>query len=158
MGTTPKSTLRALGSYSYKKAKQAATAMLDAPARLLNLIQNAQQKLRSRLSHAQFGVVADIKTGMRLVQAFARREYRDIAAENLVLIVAALVYFVAPIDLIPDIFLALGLSDDLAILAWTFNRLREELQRFERWELQQHNVLTPDTKKLANDAEQQIND
>lgn len=43
-------------------------------------------------------------------------------------IVAALGYFILPTDLIPDVFLAVGYSDDLAIIASTYAVLNPHIK------------------------------
>ena len=42
-------------------------------------------------------------------------------------IVGALLYFVSPIDLVPDILGPLGFSDDLAVIALVFKQVKEHL-------------------------------
>lgn len=46
---------------------------------------------------------------------------------------AALLYFVTPIDGIPDWLFGIGLVDDLAVLAWVMRTWRNELAAFEQW-------------------------
>ena len=46
---------------------------------------------------------------------------------------AALVYFITPVDAVPDWVLMLGLLDDLAVLGWVLRRWRSELDTFRDW-------------------------
>jgi uncharacterized membrane protein YkvA (DUF1232 family) len=50
------------------------------------------------------------------------------------MLVAAVVYFVMPVDAVPDILLGFGLLDDAAILGWTLRSLDGDLKRFRAWE------------------------
>jgi len=43
-------------------------------------------------------------------------------------------YFVMPVDLIPDLLGPIGLMDDAAIIATVVGSVRDELQRFRTWE------------------------
>ena len=70
----------------------------------------------------------------RLVKAYALGEYREVSWKNLLLILAVIIYFVNPFDLIPDIIPAIGLSDDVGVLAWAYNSVRTELDKFSDWE------------------------
>jgi len=45
-----------------------------------------------------------------------------------------MIYFVMPIDAMPDFILGLGLADDATLLAWTSAKVKEELDRFLQWE------------------------
>ena len=73
---------------------------------------------------------------VRLVRAFARGDYRDVNKETIIVVTAALLYFVSPVDLIPDI-LPMGLIDDAAVLAFAARRVESELNKFVRWTNQQ---------------------
>ncbi|MDP4651837.1 MAG: DUF1232 domain-containing protein, partial [Haliea sp.] len=52
----------------------------------------------------------------------------------MLILVAAVVYFVMPVDVVPDILLGFGLLDDAAILGWTLRTLDVDLKRFRAWE------------------------
>lgn len=75
-----------------------------------------------------------LKASVRMVRSSVRREYRDIPWQSLVLITAGLVYFVSPIDSLPDFIPLLGFTDDAAILAAIFASVRKDLDRFIDWE------------------------
>ncbi len=51
----------------------------------------------------------------------------------LVTIVAGLLYFVSPIDAIPDWLLGVGFLDDIAVLGWVLKTVADELARFKAW-------------------------
>lgn len=70
----------------------------------------------------------------RMIKAYALGEYRDIPWKSILLIVAAVVYFVNPLDLVPDIIPLTGLTDDFAILVWIYNTLSNEIDKFLTWE------------------------
>jgi uncharacterized membrane protein YkvA (DUF1232 family) len=72
---------------------------------------------------------------MGLVKAYAKGDYREVATKSIVSIIAAFVYFVSPIDLIPDFIPMLGFADDMALLTFVFNNVRTELEKFELWEM-----------------------
>lgn len=45
---------------------------------------------------------------------------------------AALAYFVLPFDLVPDVILGLGFTDDMAVLVTAFNLIRNHLRPHHR--------------------------
>lgn len=69
----------------------------------------------------------------RLVRAHYSGQYNNLSKANLILCLAGLLYFLSPIDLIPD-FIAGGFLDDLSILTWVFHQFRNELDYFLQWE------------------------
>ena len=56
--------------------------------------------------------------------------YKDYEVKKLVIIVAAIIYVVTPIDLLPD-FMPPGLIDDISILAWAIKQAATELSRYK---------------------------
>jgi uncharacterized membrane protein YkvA (DUF1232 family) len=77
-----------------------------------------------------------------LVRDFVDGRYRDIAPDTIIAALAALLYFLLPLDAIPDFILALGMIDDFAILAWVARHFREELDRYRDWQMSQPNLET----------------
>jgi len=71
---------------------------------------------------------------LRLLRAYYRGEYRDVTERALVVIVAAIIYVVNPLDLIPDAIPALGFLDDATVLAFAVRRTRQTLDYFMTWE------------------------
>jgi len=71
---------------------------------------------------------------LRLIRAYYRGEYRDVATSTLLVIVAAVVYVVNPLDLIPDWVPGLGLLDDAFIVAFAVRQTKQSLDDFMSWE------------------------
>ncbi|MGZ4674984.1 MAG: YkvA family protein [Acidimicrobiia bacterium] len=78
-----------------------------------------------------------IKRLGRLIRAYANGSYRDVSAGNIVLAVAAILYFVTPLDLVPDAIPGAGFVDDATVLAFVLSRLQLELEQFAAWERSQ---------------------
>ena len=76
---------------------------------------------------------ADLRLLQELLVAWVRGDYRGISSQALLSVVAALLYFLAPVDLVPDWLLGVGLLDDLAVLAWVVRRWQSELDAFKVW-------------------------
>ena len=121
-------------SRAYQKAKSLVSATLNSPKRLLSLASRAQSKASKAAGAKIAEVLEPLKTSYRLLSAYAGGSYRDISLEDIGLIVAGITYFVMPIDSLPDFIIGLGLTDDAAVLAWTFSRLKDELTKFKKWE------------------------
>src|SRR3546814_8002781 len=60
-------------------------------------------------------------------------EYRAISPNALIAVVAGLLYFLSPIDAIPDWLPGLGFVDDLAVLGWVMRKWSGELEAFKVW-------------------------
>ncbi|MCH2191449.1 MAG: DUF1232 domain-containing protein [Gammaproteobacteria bacterium] len=126
-------------SWAYQRANAAVKTLLSSPKKLLALVERAAQK--SEKNQGKFGLVGQslesLKVLIRMIAAYAKGDYDAVGADNLVLIIAVVVYFVMPLDALPDFIAVLGLSDDLALLTWTWGRVKTEVERFLAWELEQ---------------------
>ena len=77
---------------------------------------------------------------IRFVRACVSGEYKNFVKTNIVLAVSALLYFISPIDAIPDIIPTFGFLDDMVIIAFVYNIIKEELDAFGDWEQEQENL------------------
>ena len=125
---------RLLNSWAYQKAKDAVSATLGSPAKLLELVSNTRILNILRKNERLSDIVEPVKTAFRLLMRYAKGDYRDISKESLILLATSVIYFVMPIDLIPDFLFGLGFLDDISLLAWTVNALSQDLARFTEWE------------------------
>ncbi|MBT1709932.1 DUF1232 domain-containing protein [Fulvivirgaceae bacterium PWU5] len=70
----------------------------------------------------------------RISRAYASGQYREVPWKTMVMIVAALAYFVMPIDLLPDLMPITGLTDDVAVLVAVYNAVSVDVDKFLLWE------------------------
>ncbi len=88
-------------------------------------------------SATQGGRLGALKEALRelrlLCMAWLRGEYRAISSQALLSIIAALLYFLSPVDAIPDVLLGVGFVDDIAVLGWVISAWSGELEAFRRW-------------------------
>ena len=59
-------------------------------------------------------------------------ESPTISTMDKAIIYGALGYFICPIDIIPDILPFVGLTDDIAVLAWAFSRVKKNVTDMTR--------------------------
>jgi uncharacterized membrane protein YkvA (DUF1232 family) len=68
-----------------------------------------------------------------MLRAYFTRSYRDVPWRTVTWGLAAVVYFVAPLDFIPD-FLLGGLVDDAAVVMFVARQIQKDLDAFLEWE------------------------
>jgi len=72
----------------------------------------------------------------RMLSAWFKGDYKNISTKSIIAVVAALIYFVNPLDLIPDFIPVIGQIDDIFILGYLVRTLNKEIERFMAWELE----------------------
>ncbi len=100
--------------------------------RLPALLLSAARK-REKLGSGFAELADQLKLMQALCLAWWRGEYRKIDSRALLAVVAALLYFVTPLDALPDWLFGFGFIDDLAVLAWVMRTWQVELEAFQQW-------------------------
>ncbi len=70
----------------------------------------------------------------RMAGAYATGRYRSAPWKTVMTVLAAIIYFLNPIDLIPDFIPMMGLTDDFGVLVWVYNSISTEIDKFLEWE------------------------
>jgi len=129
---------RVLKSTFFRAATKKAGKYAGTGLAVLELLREALIKARDIASKENKGVgqvlAERITTLSRMVKAYATGQYRIIPWASILKIIASLIYFISPFDLIPDFLPFIGLSDDLALVMWLFNSLKEDVDNFIAWE------------------------
>jgi len=85
-------------------------------------------------SDESHGFVGQLKLLIRMVRAHISGAYRAFAPMTLVMFAFALIYFITPIDLIPDFVPALGFTDDIAVALMIMRRFSGDIDEYKQWE------------------------
>ncbi len=68
-----------------------------------------------------------------LLKDFLSGTYKNVKKKDIIMITAAMVYLVNPMDLVPDLLLGIGFIDDLSVLAYVVKKLKNVLDDYEEW-------------------------
>ena len=122
-------------SASFNQAQTKAEQYAKDPKKLGKLFEEAAKK-STQTSRGPFGEMwAYLQAMIRLIRAYATGDYRDISFQSLAIIVLAIVYFVSPIDMVPDWIPFIGLLDDALVVSWAVKQVKDELDAFMAWEI-----------------------
>lgn len=130
-GTSP---LKARLEAEFAQAVWSARSYVNNPERLRALFEEATKQAISLPKDSFKDIWPYFQTMLRLIRAYYRGDYRAVTESTLVVIIAAIIYLVSPLDVIPDAIPALGFLDDATVLALALKRTREELDDFMTWE------------------------
>ncbi|CAA6827782.1 MAG: Unknown protein [uncultured Aureispira sp.] len=131
-------------SLFYRIFVKSAYRLLRKPLTVFKLLQQSMTHLEKYDSIREFAEETKERLGTltRLVRAYLKGEYAGISKKNVALSLAAILYFLSPLDLIPD-FLVAGFLDDFALLTWLYNNLKVELEEFISWEEEKTLIRIP---------------
>jgi uncharacterized membrane protein YkvA (DUF1232 family) len=80
---------------------------------------------------------ADVSDNAHLYRAWIKKEYPAAPWKSLLLAVATAVYFINPVDLVPDFLLLVGYVDDVTLMTLLVASMRGDAQRFRQWRQEQ---------------------
>src|SRR6059058_2666049 len=128
-------TLKTRLEAEFARAVRSARAYVDDPLRLRDLFQDAAQAARSLPTDSFGDTWPYFQTMLRLIRAYYRGEYHEVTESTLVILIAAVIYVVSPLDVIPDAIPAIGFLDDATVVALAVQRARQDLDDFMLWEI-----------------------
>lgn len=120
----------------FDRALAKASRLAGKPGRIAWLLARLAEKLTSVDWHTVSVASAKEKLSVfsRLASAYATGRYRNISGKSVLVVLAAILYFLNPMDLIPDFVPVLGLTDDFSVLLWVYHTVKLELDKFLVWE------------------------
>ena len=131
---------------TFKYVKKAKDILSD-PKKLGDLAKKSYNKFQKEKIEKEKDKFVSL---VNLIKDFAKGEYRDINTSTVVYLIAALLYFINPLDLIPDFILSIGFLDDLSVLGFIYNKYSKEIEKYQEWKSKQ----TDSQSQLIEDSEQ----
>ena len=121
-----------------KKRENKAKKYLNNPTKLANFVNNVDYKSHDVSKIRKY--VANIKQMTALIRDVINGNYKNIPIGSLVSIIAALIYFLSPIDIIPDVVPIIGYIDDVTIIATCLSYVKDDLNRYIEWRMSSANA------------------
>ena len=121
-------------SAAFRRATSDAEAYAGDPKRLRKLVEDAVGKINITPRGPFAETWPYLMAMIRLIRDYQRAEYRDISESNLLTVIAAILYFVSPFDVIPDWVPVLGHIDDAFVVSLALKSVRLDLDTFMAWE------------------------
>lgn len=72
---------------------------------------------------------------------YANGSYTMVPKRSIVAIVAGLLYFISPLDFLPDLIPGLGFIDDVYILTLVFKQVSKDLEHYKAWKKAGQNII-----------------
>ena len=72
-----------------------------------------------------------------MINSYIRKQYTEIPAGIILAVIAAVVYFVCPADLIPDLIPGAGFLDDAAVVGAALKLAQSDLEEYMDWRARQ---------------------
>jgi uncharacterized membrane protein YkvA (DUF1232 family) len=120
----------------FDRALNSAARLSGNTGRIMLLVARLGKKMTSVKWNKESLVAAKEKLSIfsRMTSAYATGKYRAVPWKTVMTVLAAIIYFLNPLDLIPDFIPLMGLTDDFGVLVWVYNSISTEVDKFLTWE------------------------
>ena len=120
----------------FKGILKKAEEYIKQPLRIKQLLNDTYKKASEK---KDFGTIAhevweNLQTLSRLIKASVSGDYHGVPTSTVIGGVAVFLYFLTPIDFVPDFIPVIGLLDDISLLAWFMTSIKGEMEKFAEWE------------------------
>lgn len=118
--------------FSYFAFSKIAGTLIKDKGKTLSKIQEGFAKANENKG-ALANVWEQLQLLFSLAKDYASGAYTAIPKTTMISVLAALLYFISPLDLVPDFLVGLGFLDDAFILGFVFKKVTTELEKYQAW-------------------------
>ena len=115
-----------------ERIKKKTEKILSNNNKLSDLLQDVTKRINSG-TIGDSSLLDKLTTLVNMVKDHYSGKYTSFSNSSIFLFVFGLVYFLTPVDLVPDFLPGLGLVDDMSLLYWIFKNLGKDIERYEEW-------------------------
>jgi uncharacterized membrane protein YkvA (DUF1232 family) len=116
----------------FSKSKTKASVLINDKEKAKEKIDKAFKKANANKADLQ-SVWAQFELLLSLVKDYFNGTYKDIPKKSIIAIVAGILYFLSPMDLMPDFILGFGLIDDVFIIGLVIKQVTKDLAKYKTW-------------------------
>ncbi len=75
----------------------------------------------------------DIKMMIYMITDYIKGNYKDVNWKTIAAVTGAIIYFLSPLDLIPDFIPIVGYLDDLTVIKIALNMVKDDFDKYKEW-------------------------
>jgi len=124
----------------FKKSESKASVILKDKSKASDTIKEALGKAVTNKGQLE-GVWAKMVLLFAVAKDYVNGEYSEIPKRSIVAILGGLIYFLSPIDVVPDFVPVLGFIDDVFVLNLVYKQVLKDLEKYKIWKDAQINYI-----------------
>jgi len=120
---------------AFRQTLEDAKELINDRDKLEDLIHDTYVKIGNiKIGNTKLAVLFEkVELFVQMIRAYVKGEYRELPMRTIILIAAGLLYFINPLDFIPDIIPITGYLDDLSIIVWIAHSIDKDIKKFEEF-------------------------
>lgn len=121
-----------VGKLAYRLFGDKAKQIITNPKNTKALIMDANEKAARNKNTLQ-SVWEQLQLLLQMLNSYRKGEYKGVSKSTILIITVGLVYFLSPVDLIPDIVVGAGLIDDVALIGYIAKKINQDILKYKQW-------------------------
>ena len=124
----------------FKKSESKASVILKDKSKANDTIKEALGKAVTNKGQLE-GVWAKMVLLFAVAKDYVNGDYTEIPKRSIIAILGGLIYFLSPIDIVPDFVPVLGFIDDVFVLNLVYKQVLKDLEKYKIWKDAQINYI-----------------
>lgn len=116
----------------YKSNATKASEIIKDKKKAKKLLEEAMQKAKENRSGPVDEMWTTLQLVFSLVKDWIKGDYKSIPKGSLMIIIVGLIYFITPLDMIPDLIPG-GFVDDVVILGFLLKQIGVDIDNYKLW-------------------------
>jgi uncharacterized membrane protein YkvA (DUF1232 family) len=117
---------------NFKKALENTENIIEDKNRVDSILQKSIKKL-TNVKNKSKEFKDNLGVAISLVKDWTMGNYKEVPKRTIMYIIAALIYFIMPIDIIPDFIFKFGFLDDIAVLNFVLSSFVEDIENYKNY-------------------------
>ena len=118
----------------FEKERQKAEKLVAEPGKIEKLLKKLGRKLEKL--PVLSGPLEYLPKMYYMVRSWLRKEYTGVPVGTIVSILGALLYFLSPVDLVPDFLPGIGYLDDAVVISVCLTLVKGDIDRYMEWKVE----------------------
>lgn len=116
----------------FKKSENRASTIINDKTKASETIKEALGKAVTNKGALE-GVWSKLVLLFAVSKDYINGDYTEIPKRSIIAILGGLIYFLSPIDVVPDFIPVLGFIDDVFILNLVYKQVLKDLEKYKTW-------------------------
>lgn len=122
----------------FKKSESKAGVLLKDKRKAKQTINDALGKAVTNKSDLE-GIWAKLILLFAIAKDYVAGNYTEIPKRSIIAILGGIIYFLSPVDIVPDFIPVLGFIDDVFVLNLVYKQVVKDLEQYKIWKDEQLN-------------------
>lgn len=126
---------------AFKKAIDKSESFINNKERVSSILKETLKNIK-KLKNRTKEFKNNLSVSVNLVKDWTTGDYKEVPKKTIIYLIGAFIYFLMPIDLIPDFIFKFGLLDDVAVLNFVLTSFMDDIENYKKFKENQEKSVS----------------